>query len=68
MAQVIGAYVTLGFMLTLGSPLLATLWVCRRVMQRKLNKLYLHKYTNTVVSITWQLHNSALRYVFGPGC
>ena len=66
--QLIGAYVTLAIMLTLGSPLLAMLYVYQKVMKRKINKLFLHKYTNTVVSITWQLHNSALRYVFGPGC
>ncbi len=68
MGQLIGAYVNLAIMLTLGSPLLAMLYVYQKVMKRKINKLFLHKYTNTVVSITWQLHNSALRYVFGPGC
>ena len=68
MGQVIGGYVTLASMLTLGSPLLAALYVYQKLMRRKISKLFLHKYTNTVVAITWQLHNSALRYVFGPGC
>ena len=66
--QIIGAYVTLAFMLTLGSPLLATLYVYRKLVRRKLSGLFLHKYTNSVVTTTWWLHNKVLRYVFGNGC
>lgn len=67
--QVIGAYVVLAFMLTLGSPLLAMLFFYRLVMRRQMNNgPFVHKYTNTVVSAAWWLHNKLLRYVLGSGC
>jgi hypothetical protein len=66
--QVIGAYVVLAFMLTLGTPLLAALFIYRRVLRRRLDQLLVHKYTNAAVSITWTLHNRVLRYALGPGC
>ena len=68
MGQVVGAYVVLSFMLTLGAPLLATLFLWRRLLRRKLDQLLVHKYTNALVSITWQLHNRMLRYALGNGC
>ena len=66
--QVVGAYTVLAFMLTLGSPLLATLFVYRHVMRDQLKGTLVHKYTNTIVGVTWWLHNKVLRYLLGSGC
>ena len=65
--QLIGSYIVVAMMFSMGGAVAAALVAYKHVFRHKLDGFYLHVIIQHITSAVWWSHNHVLAHVFGRG-